>query len=207
MIINLIIFCSCEHNIIRMMRLLSGNALKIVSAPRYSFSVVGNQRLSKDAEVTRIPFRILCSRNIRLSTIPSMLWLSGPEELGLGPPLVWSSRASRPPAFPNFSRPGRIPLLPRAASMLRSETCMMMTGDGTPMIQSRAAIGWEIRTPFTTCAGKLQKPSLSLNPTDFPSPERKRARSISGRSEDSQKSTEKVGNIRFRAGIPDMRSG
>lgn len=167
------------------MRLFSGNTFKMVSAPKYSFSVIGNQHLSKDAEVTRVAFRILCSRNIRLSIIPSMLWLLGPEELDSEPPLDWSNRASRLPAFRNFSRPGRIPLLLREASMPRSATCMLMTGDGTPMIQSKAVIGLEIRMPFTTCAGKLQKPSLSSNLMDYLSHEQKRARFISGRSEDS----------------------
>ena len=59
----------------------------------------------------------------------------------------------------NFSRRGRILLLPKEASMLHSETWEKMTGDGTCTILSRDPIGWAIKMPFTTCVEKLPRQS------------------------------------------------
>lgn len=58
--------------------------------------------------------------------------------------------------------------------------------------QSRVAIGWEIKTQFTTCADKLLKLSCSLNPTVCHFQEPKKARSIKEPLEVSQEWKENV---------------
>lgn len=174
------------------MKLFANSVFRITAVPQFSFSVIGNQHLSKDAEVNTLLYRTLSSRNILSSTIPLMLWWLEPEELAFARLSVSSSRASRLPAFRNFSPPVRILLLLKEVSMRPLETCITTTGGGTLMILSREATGWVIRTPSTTCARKHPRPFSSSNLMVFLSPGLRRARSIREPSEDSRKSTARV---------------
>jgi hypothetical protein len=57
---------------------------------------------------------------------------------------------SRLLVFLSFSQPDLTLLLLKVVLMLLSETCMVMIGDGTSMIQSREVTGLEIKTLFNT---------------------------------------------------------
>lgn len=78
--------------------------------------------------------------------------------------------------------------------MQPSEICIVMTGDGTHMIQSREAIGLEIKTPFIICVSKHQMPFMSSSLTDFPFQEPKKVKFINEPLEDNLVNTAKVNN-------------
>ena len=79
---------------------------------------------------------------------------------------------------------------------------MMMIGDGMPMIQSKEAIGLEIKMPFTICVEKPLLLSMNSNLMECLSQEQKKEKSIKEPLEDNQKNVEKVNfAIIFRASI------
>ena len=152
------VYISFNHII---MKLLAGNTFRMMSAPRYTFSVLGNQHLSKDAEVHMKKQRTPYLKNTPSLIIPSMQWWSVPEEQASEPLSVWSSKDLRLHAFQNFSQQDHILLLLKEVLMLPSETCMRMIGDGTLTIPSKEVTGSVIKMRFIICAGKHLK--LSLN--------------------------------------------
>lgn len=81
------------------------------------------------------------------------------------------------------------------------ETCIQTTGAGTPMIQSRAATGWEIKMLSTICAKKLLLPFSSSNLMAAPSPELQRAKSINEPSEDNPDNLARVHFNLCRTGL------
>ena len=174
------------------MKLFGNVAMRTLSKPNYTFSVVGNTHLQKDAEVKHRLSRTLSSKSIQQLIILLMLSSLEQEEQDSELLLVQFNKDSKQLAYLNSSLLAHIPQLPKEVSMPHLETCILMTGDGTPMIQLREVTGLETKMPFTICVNKHQMPFINWNHMGFPSQELKKAKFINELSEVNPYNTEKV---------------
>lgn len=101
--------------------------------------------------------KIPSSKNILLLIIHSTPSLSVLEEPVLELHSVLSNKVLKQLVFQSFSPQDLTQSPLKEVLTPPSETCTMMTGDGTHMIQLKVAIGWEIKMPSIICADKLQK--------------------------------------------------
>lgn len=89
--------------------------------------------------------------------------------------------------------------------MPHSETCMMMIGDGMPMIQSKVAIGLEIKMLSTICVEKPQKLFYNFNLMVCHFQEQNKVKSIKEPLVVNQLAMEKVRSyLIFRASIQNL---
>ena len=174
------------------MKIFGRAGMPLMQSQRYSFSIVGSNPYSKDAEVSSLPTRTPSSRNILSLTTPSMLSLSGLEEPGSELLLDLSSKDLRQRVFQNCSPRDLTQWQLKEVSMLLLATCTQMTGDGTLTTLWREAIGWEIKMRSTTCVNRLLRQSCNCNLTVSPSPEQRKEKYTRGPLEANQNSMAKV---------------
>lgn len=93
------------------------------------------------------------------------------EVLALEQHSVSLNKDSKLPVFPSCSPPDLTLSPHREVSMLHSETCTRMTGDGTLTTPSRVVTGSVIKMLSTTCAEKPHKLFWNSNLMECPSPE------------------------------------